>query len=412
MCSLKLDIDVKALEALLKEFEGSSREREALLLLNRGVEKEEMRPYNAQLATILDHLLAKVYCQTTFTSTMVGGINKIVKQLNWSANSGDCNEEKPKEVVPKGQTKNKQSQALRQPRTKRDKQNEEVQEVLSGGDCEDIPEDFVTKGNPKKRQRKTETQIKTKRYKPNEEVQEVLSGGDCEDIPEDSVTKGNPKKRQRLAKTQIKTKRDIHNEEVQFVSRVSGGGGDSNPGKPPKAGSNGMEEESNLEVECVGEFFSSDVLRKIEAHARCSEGSACNIEARIAMKAKKKQEGRWLSVMGLETVKVEIVEGQTSQHIVFNCSYCDGYFNNQTQLDDHERDKHACGVSRRELVQRRHLAKMFKAPSKYFCKWCDKEDLTEEQFQKHENFHLSENLPFTVNYHVKGGQRDIPKYCQ
>ena len=93
MCSLKLDIDVKALEALLKEFEGSSREREALLLLNRGVEKEEMRPYNAQLATILDHLLAKVYCQTTFTSTMVGGINKIVKQLNWSANSGDCNEE-------------------------------------------------------------------------------------------------------------------------------------------------------------------------------------------------------------------------------------------------------------------------------------------------------------------------------
>ena len=366
--SLKLDIDVKALQALLEEFEGSSRETEALLLLNRGGEKEELRPYIAQLATILEHLFAKFHCQTTFTSTMVRCMNIIVKQLNWSANSGDCNEEKAKEVVTKGQTKKKQSQALRQPKTKRDK--------------------------------------------PNEEVQEVLSGGDCEDIPEDSVTKGNPKKRQRLAKTQIKTKRDIHNEEVQFVSRVSGGGGDSNPGKPPKAGSNGMEEESNLEVECVGEFFSSDVLRKIEAHARCSEGSACNIEARIAMKAKKKQEGRWLSVMGLETVKVEIVEGETSQHIVFNCSYCDGYFNNQTQLDDHERDKHACGVSRRELVQRRHLAKMFKAPSKYFCKWCDKEDLTEEQFQKHENFHLSENLPFTVTYHVTGGQRDIPKYCQ
>ena len=356
---MKLDIDVRALEALLKDFEGSSREREALLLLNRGVETEEMRPYIAQLATILEHLFAKFHCQTTFTSTMVRCINIIVKQLNWSANSGDCNEEKPKEVVPKGQTKNKQSQALRQPRTKRDKQNEKVQEVLSGGDREDIPEGFATKGNPKKRQRQT-----TKRGKQNEEVQEVLSGGD------------------------------------------------SNPGKPPKAGSNGMEEESNLEVECVGEFFSSDVLRKIEAHARCSEGSACNIEARIAMKAKKKQEGRWLSVMGLETVKVEIVEGETSQHIVFNCSYCDGYFNNQTQLDDHERDKHACGVSRRELVQRRHLAKMFKAPSKYFCKWCDKEDLTEEQFQKHENFHLSENLPFTVTYHVTGGQRDIPKYCQ
>ena len=360
MCSLKLDIDVKALEALLKEFEGSSREREALLLLNRGVQKEEMRPYNAQLATILDHLLAKVYCQTTFTSTMVGGINKIVKQLNWSANSGDCNEEKPKEVVPKGQTKNKQSQALRQPRTKRDKQNEEVQEVLSGGDREDIPEGFATKGNPKKRQRQT-----TKRGKQNEEVQEVLSGGD------------------------------------------------SNPGKPPKAGSNGMEEESNLEVECVGELLSSDVLRKIEDHARCSEWSECNIEAR-AMQPEKEQ-GRRLSVMGLETVKVEYAEyaeGEKSQHIGFNCSYCDGYFNNPSQLDAHERYRHACAVLHRELVQTRHWVKRFKAPTKYFCKWCEKEDLTEEQFQKHENFHLSENLPFTVNYHVKGGQRDIPKYCQ
>ena len=362
MCSLKLDIDVKALEALLKEFEGSSREREALLLLNRGVEKEEMRPYNAQLATILDHLLAKVYCQTTFTSTMVGGINKIVKQLNWSANSGDCNEEKPKEVVSKGQTKKKQSQAQRQPKTKRDKPNEEVQEVLSGGDCEDIPEDFVTKGNPKKRQRKTETQIKTKRYKPNEEVQEVLSGGD------------------------------------------------SNPGKLPKAGSNGMEEECNLEVECVGQFFSSDLCRKIEAHARCSEWSECNIEAR-AMEPEKEQ-GRWLSVMGLETVKVEYVEGETSQHIGFNCSYCDGYFNSQTQLDDHERDKHACAVRRRAEVQKQHWVKRYKAPTKYFCKWCEKKDLTEEQFQKHEKLHFSENLPFTVSYHVIGGQRDIPKYCQ
>ena len=357
MCSLKLDIDVRALEALLKEFEGSSREREAILLLNRGVETEEMRPYNAQLATILDHLLAKVYCQTTFTSTMVGGINKIVKQLNWSANSGDCNEEKPKEVVPKGQTKNKQSQALRQPRTKRDKQNEKVQEVLSGGDREDIPEGFATKGNPKKRQRQT-----TKRGKQNEEVQEVLSGGD------------------------------------------------SNPGKPPKAGSNGMEEESNLEVECVGQFFSSDALREIEAHACCSEWSECNIEAR-AMEPQKEQ-GRRLSVMGLETVKVEYAESETSQHIGFNCSYCDGYFNNPSQLDAHERYRHACAVLHRELVQTRHWVKRFKAPTKYFCKWCEKEDLTEEQFQKHENFHLSENLPFTVNYHVKGGQRDIPKYCQ
>ena len=354
---MKLDIDVRALEALLKEFEGSSREREALLLLNRGVETEEMRPYIAQLATILEHLFAKFHCQTTFTSTMVRCINIIVKQLNWSANSGDCNEEKPKEVVPKGQTKNKQSQALRQPRTKRDKQNEEVQEVLSGGDREDIPEGFATKGNPKKRQRQT-----TKRGKQNEEVQEVLSGGD------------------------------------------------SNPGKPPKAGSNGMEEESNLEVECVGELLSSDVLRKIEAHARCSEWSECNIEAR-AMQPEKEQ-GRRLSVMGLETVKVEYAEGETSQHIGFNCSYCDGYFNNPSQLDAHERYRHACAVLHRELVQTRHWVKRFKAPTKYFCKWCEKEDLTEEQFQKHENFHLSENLPFTVNYHVKGGQRDIPKYCQ
>ena len=363
MCSLKLDIDVKALEALLKEFEGSSREREALLLLNRGAEKEEMRPYNAQLATILEHLLAKFDCQTTFTATMVRGINKIVKQLNWSANSGDCNEEKPKDVVTKGQTKKKQSQAERQPKTKRDIQcNEEVQ-VLSGGDCEDIPEDFVTKGNPKKRQRQAETQINTKRDK------------QC-------------------------------NEEVQFESRVSGGGGDSNPGKPPKAGSNGLEEEC-LEVECVGQFFSSDVCRKMEAHAYCSEWSACNIEAR-AMEPQKEQ-GRWLSVMGLETVKVEYVEGETSQQIIFNCSYCDGYFNNQTQLDDHERDKHACAVRRRAEVQKRHWVKRYKAPTKYFCKWCDKEDLTEEQFQKHEKFHLSENLPFTVTYHVIGGQRDIPK---
>ena len=407
MCSLKLDIDVKALEALLKEFEGSSREREALLLLNRGAEKEEMRPYNAQLATILEHLLAKFDCQTTFTATMVRGINKIVKQLNWSANSGDCNEEKPKDVVTKGQTKKKQSQAERQPKTKRDIQcNEEVQ-VLSGGDCEDIPEDFVTKGNPKKRQRQAETQINTKRdIQCNEEVQ-VLSGGDCEDIPEDFVTKGNPKKRQRQAETQINTKRDKQcNEEVQFESRVSGGGGDSNPGKPPKAGSNGLEEEC-LEVECVGQFFSSDVCRKMEAHAYCSEWSACNIEAR-AMEPQKEQ-GRWLSVMGLETVKVEYVEGETSQQIVFNCSYCDGYFNNQTQLDDHERDKHACAVRRRAEVQKRHWVKRYKAPTKYFCKWCDKEDLTEEQFQKHEKFHLSENLPFTVTYHVIGGQRDIPK---
>ena len=354
---MKLDIDVRALEALLKDFEGSSREREALLLLNRGVETEEMRPYIAQLATILEHLFAKFHCQTTFTSTMVRCINIIVKQLNWSANSGDCNEEKPKEVVPKGQTKNKQSQALRQPRTKRDKQNEEVQEVLSGGDREDIPEGFATKGNPKKRQRQT-----TKRGKQNEEVQEVLSGGD------------------------------------------------SNPGKPPKAGSNGMEEESNLEVECVGELLSSDVLRKIEAHARCSEWSECNIEAR-AMEPEKEQ-GRRMSVMGLETVKVEYAEGETSQHIGFNCSYCDGYFNNPSQLDAHERYRHACAVLHRELVQTRHWVKRFKAPTKYFCKWCEKEDLTEEQFQKHENFHLSENLPFTVNYHVKGGQRDIPKYCQ
>ena len=354
---MKLDIDVRALEALLKEFEGSSREREALLLLNRGVETEEMRPYIAQLATILEHLFAKFHCQTTFTSTMVRCINIIVKQLNWSANSGDCNEEKPKEVVPKGQTKNKQSQALRQPRTKRDKQNEEVQEVLSGGDREDIPEGFATKGNPKKRQRQT-----TKRGKQNEEVQEVLSGGD------------------------------------------------SNPGKPPKAGSNGMEEESNLEVECVGQFFSSDALREIEAHACCSEWSECNIEAR-AMEPQKEQ-GRRLSVMGLETVKVEYAEGETSQHIGFNCSYCDGYFNNPSQLDAHERYRHACAVLHRELVQTRHWVKRFKAPTKYFCKWCEKEDLTEEQFQKHENFHLSENLPFTVNYHVKGGQRDIPKYCQ
>ena len=354
---MKLDIDVRALEALLKEFEGSSREREALLLLNRGVETEEMRPYNAQLATILEHLFAKFHCQTTFTSTMVRCINIIVKQLNWSANSGDCNEEKPKEVVPKGQTKNKRSQALRQPKTKRDKQNEEVQEVLSGGDREDIPEGFATKGNPKKRQRQT-----TKRGKQNEEVQEVLSGGD------------------------------------------------SNPGKPPKAGSNGMEEESNLEVECVGELLSSDVLRKIEAHARCSEWSECNIEARAMEPAK--EQGRRLSVMGLETVKVEYAEGETSQHIGFNCSYCDGYFNNPSQLDAHERYRHACAVLHRELVQTRHWVKRFKAPTKYFCKWCEKEDLTEEQFQKHENFHLSENLPFTVNYHVKGGQRDIPKYCQ
>ena len=354
---MKLDIDVRALEALLKEFEGSSREREALLLLNRGVETEEMRPYIAQLATILEHLFAKFHCQTTFTSTMVRCINIIVKQLNWSANSGDCNEEKPKEVVPKGQTKNKQSQALRQPRTKRDKQNEEVQEVLSGGDREDIPEGFATKGNPKKRQRQT-----TKRGKQNEEVQEVLSGGD------------------------------------------------SNPGKPPKAGSNGMEEESNLEVECVGELLSSDVLRKIEDHARCSEWSECNIEARAMEPAK--EQGRRLSVMGLETVKVEYAEGETSQHIGFNCSYCDGYFNNPSQLDAHERYRHACAVLHRELVQTRHWVKRFKAPTKYFCKWCEKEDLTEEQFQKHENFHLSENLPFTVKYHVKGGQRDIPKYCQ
>ena len=315
---MKLDIDVRALEALLKEFEGSSREREALLLLNRGVETEEMRPYIAQLATILEHLFAKFHCQTTFTSTMVRCINIIVKQLNWSANSGDCNEEKPKEVVPKGQTKNKQSQALRQPRTKRDKQNEEVQEVLSGGD--------------------------------------------------------------------------------------------SNPGKLPKAGSNGMEEECNLEVECVGQFFSSDLCRKIEAHARCSEWSECNIEARAMEPAK--EQGRRLSVMGLETVKVEYAEGETSQHIGFNCSYCDGYFNNPSQLDAHERYRHACAVLHRELVQTRHWVKRFKAPTKYFCKWCEKEDLTEEQFQKHENFHLSENLPFTVNYHVKGGQRDIPKYCQ
>ena len=320
--SLKLDIDVKALEALLEEFEGSSREREALLLLNRGVETEEMRPYIAQLATILEHLFAKFYCPTTFTSTMVRCINIIVKQLNWSANSGDCNEEKPKEVVPKGQTKNKQSQALRQPRTKRDKQNEEV----------------------------------------------------------------------------------------QFVSRVSGGGGDSNPGKPPKAGSNGMEEESNLEVECVGELLSSDVLRKIEAHARCSEWSECNIEARAMEPAK--EQGRRLSVMGLETVKVEYAEGETSQHIGFNCSYCDGYFNNPSQLDAHERYRHACAVLHRELVQTRHWVKRFKAPTKYFCKWCEKEDLTEEQFQKHENFHFRESLPFTVTYHEIGGQRDIPKYCQ
>ena len=354
---MKLDIDVRALEALLKEFEGSSREREALLLLNRGVETEEMRPYIAQLATILEHLFAKFHCQTTFTSTMVRCINIIVKQLNWSANSGDCNEEKPKEVVPKGQTKNKQSQALRQPRTKRDKQNEEVQEVLSGGDREDIPEGFATKGNPKKRQRQT-----TKRGKQNEEVQEVLSGGD------------------------------------------------SNPGKPPKAGSNGMEEESNLEVECVGELLSSDVLRKIEAHARCSEWSECNIEARAMEPAK--EQGRRLSVMGLETVKVEYVEGETSQHIGFNCSYCDGYFNSQTQLDDHERDKHACAVRRRAEVQKQHWVKRYKAPTKYFCKWCEKKDLTEEQFQKHEKLHFSENLPFTVSYHVIGGQRDIPKYCQ
>ena len=354
---MKLDIDVRALEALLKEFEGSSREREALLLLNRGVETEEMRPYIAQLATILEHLFAKFHCQTTFTSTMVRCINIIVKQLNWSANSGDCNEEKPKEVVPKGQTKNKQSQALRQPRTKRDKQNEEVQEVLSGGDREDIPEGFATKGNPKKRQRQT-----TKRGKQNEEVQEVLSGGD------------------------------------------------SNPGKLPKAGSNGMEEECNLEVECVGQFFSSDLCRKIEAHARCSEWSECNIEAR-AMEPEKEQ-GRWLSVMGLETVKVEYVEGETSQHIGFNCSYCDGYFNSQTQLDDHERDKHACAVRRRAEVQKQHWVKRYKAPTKYFCKWCEKKDLTEEQFQKHEKLHFSENLPFTVSYHVIGGQRDIPKYCQ
>ena len=354
---MKLDIDVRALEALLKEFEGSSREREALLLLNRGVETEEMRPYIAQLATILEHLFAKFHCQTTFTSTMVRCINIIVKQLNWSANSGDCNEEKPKEVVPKGQTKNKQSQALRQPRTKRDKQNEEVQEVLSGGDREDIPEGFATKGNPKKRQRQT-----TKRGKQNEEVQEVLSGGD------------------------------------------------SNPGKPPKAGSNGMEEESNLEVECVGELLSSDVLRKIEAHARCSEWSECNIEARAMEPAK--EQGRRLSVMGLETVKVEYAEGETSQHIGFNCSYCDGYFNSQTQLDDHERDKHACAVRRRAEVQKQHWVKRYKAPTKYFCKWCEKKDLTEEQFQKHEKLHFSENLPFTVSYHVIGGQRDIPKYCQ
>ena len=354
---MKLDIDVRALEALLKDFEGSSREREALLLLNRGVETEEMRPYIAQLATILEHLFAKFHCQTTFTSTMVRCINIIVKQLNWSANSGDCNEEKPKEVVPKGQTKNKQSQALRQPRTKRDKQNEEVQEVLSGGDREDIPEGFATKGNPKKRQRQT-----TKRGKQNEEVQEVLSGGD------------------------------------------------SNPGKLPKAGSNGMEEECNLEVECVGQFFSSDLCRKIEAHARCSEWSECNIEAR-AMEPEKEQ-GRWLSVMGLETVKVEYVEGETSQHIGFNCSYCDGYFNSQTQLDDHERDKHACAVRRRAEVQKQHWVKRYKAPTKYFCKWCEKKDLTEEQFQKHEKLHFSENLPFTVSYHVIGGQRDIPKYCQ
>ena len=354
---MKLDIDVRALEALLKEFEGSSREREALLLLNRGVETEEMRPYIAQLATILEHLFAKFHCQTTFTSTMVRCINIIVKQLNWSANSGDCNEEKPKEVVPKGQTKNKQSQALRQPRTKRDKQNEEVQEVLSGGDREDIPEGFATKGNQKKRQRQT-----TKRGKQNEEVQEVLSGGD------------------------------------------------SNPGKPPKAGSNGMEEESNLEVECVGQFFSSDALREIEAHASCSEWSECNIEAR-AMQPEKEQ-GRRLSVMGLETVKVEYAESETSQHIGFNCSYCDGYFYTLTQLDDHERDKHACGVRRREEVQRRHWVKLFKAPTKYFCKWCEKKDLTEEQFQKHENFHFRESLPFTVTYHEIGGQRDIPKYCQ
>ena len=174
-----------------------------------------------------------------------------------------------------------------------------------------------------------------------------------------------------------------------------------------------MEEESNLEVECVGELLSSDVLRKIEDHARCSEWSECNIEARAMEPAK--EQGRRLSVMGLETVKVEYAEyaeGEKSQHIGFNCSYCDGYFNNPSQLDAHERYRHACAVLHRELVQTRHWVKRFKAPTKYFCKWCEKEDLTEEQFQKHENFHLSENLPFTVNYHVKGGQRDIPKYCQ
>ena len=171
-----------------------------------------------------------------------------------------------------------------------------------------------------------------------------------------------------------------------------------------------MEEESNLEVECVGQFFSSDALREIEAHACCSEWSECNIEAR-AMEPQKEQ-GRRLSVMGLETVKVEYAESETSQHIGFNCSYCDGYFYNLTQLDDHERDKHACGVRRREEVQRRHWVKQFKAPTKYFCKWCEKKDLTEEQFQKHENFHFRESLPFTVTYHEIGGQRDIPKYCQ
>ena len=199
------------------------------------------------------------------------------------------------------------------------------------------------------------------------------------------------------------------NLEVECVQEVLSGG-DSNPGKPPKAGSNGMEEESNLEVECVGELLSSDVLRKIEAHARCSEWSECNIEARAMEPAK--EQGRRLSVMGLETVKVEYAESETSQHIGFNCSYCDGYFYNLTQLDDHERDKHACGVRRREEVQRRHWVKQFKAPTKYFCKWCEKKDLTEEQFQKHENFHFRESLPFTVTYHEIGGQRDIPKYCQ
>ena len=125
-----------------------------------------------------------------------------------------------------------------------------------------------------------------------------------------------------------------------------------------------------------------------------------------------KEQGRRLSVMGLETVKVEYAEGETSQHIGFNCSYCDGYFNNPSQLDAHERYRHACAVLHRELVQTRHWVKRFKAPTKYFCKWCEKEDLTEEQFQKHENFHFRESLPFTVTYHEIGGQRDIPKYCQ